>query len=61
MVMRARVVVTVTQELDRQWRIRSETAIKAKSVRGYSTYNRKGGKRLRALQWSLTAGCCSGS
>ena len=46
MVMRARVVVTVTQELDRQWRIRSETAIKAKSVRGYSTYNRKGGRRL---------------
>ena len=60
MVMRARVVVTVTQELDRQWRIRSETAIKAKSVRGYSTYNRKGGKRLNCER-CLTAGCCSGS
>ena len=29
------------QEVDKHWRIISETSIKAKSVRGYSTYNRK--------------------
>ena len=29
------------QELDKHWRIMTETAIKAKSIKGYSTYNRK--------------------
>ena len=29
------------QEIDKHWRIVTETSIKAKSVRGYSTYNRK--------------------
>ena len=60
MVMRANVVLTITQvrvrghysadyhcnptdgqEIDKHWRIVTETSIKAKSVRGYSTYNRK--------------------
>ena len=29
------------QELDKRWRISTETAIKAKSIKGYKTYNRK--------------------
>ena len=29
------------QEIDKHWRVVSETSIKAKSVRGYSTYSRK--------------------
>ena len=29
------------QELDKHWRIMTETSIKAKSVKGYATYNRK--------------------
>ena len=29
------------QELDKHWRIMTETAIKGKSVKGYATYNRK--------------------
>ena len=29
------------QEIDKHWKIITETSIKAKSVRGYSTYNRK--------------------
>ena len=29
------------QEIDKHWRVVTETSIKAKSVRGYSTYNRK--------------------
>ena len=58
MVMRANVVLTITQvrgrlrlvlivtlvsgqEIDKHWRVVTETSIKAKSVRGYSTYNRK--------------------
>jgi len=41
MVMRANVVLTITQELDKHWRIVTETSIKAKSVKGYATYNRK--------------------
>ena len=35
MVMRADVVVSISQEEDKQWRIAQETLIKAKSVRGY--------------------------
>ena len=58
MVMRANVVLTITQvrgrlrlvlivtlvsgqEIDKHWRVVTETSIKAKSVRGYSTYSRK--------------------
>lgn len=41
MVMRASVVVGITQELDKRWRIVTETAIKAKSMKGYATYTRK--------------------
>ena len=29
------------QEIDKHWKIITETSIKAKSVRGYSTYSRK--------------------
>ena len=29
------------QEIDKHWRVVTETSIKAKSVRGYSTYSRK--------------------
>lgn len=41
MVMRADMVLTIEQEADKQWRICNETLIKAKSVRGYRTNNRK--------------------
>jgi len=41
MVMRSAVTLTITQDMDKQWRISSETLIKAKSVRGYRTNNRK--------------------
>ena len=35
MVIRADMVMVVQQEEDRQWRLATETLIKAKSVRGY--------------------------
>jgi len=41
MVMRADMVMVISQEPDKQWRIANETLIKAKSVRGYRTNNRK--------------------
>ena len=41
MVMRADMVMVIAQEPDKQWRIANETLIKAKSVRGYRTNNRK--------------------
>ena len=41
MVMRADMVMEIAQEPDKQWRIANETLIKAKSVRGYRTNNRK--------------------
>jgi len=41
MVMRAGVVLRITKELDKQWRISTETLIRGKSVRGYRTNNRK--------------------
>jgi len=41
MVMRADVKLTIEQEVDKQWRISTETVIKAKSIRGYRTSNRK--------------------
>merc|ERR1719317_444778 len=41
MVMRAGAVLRITQELDKQWRICTETLIRGKSVRGYRTNNRK--------------------
>lgn len=41
MVMRASVVLTIMQEVDKRWKISTETAIKAKSIKGYKTYNRK--------------------
>ena len=31
---------TGAQELDKRWKISTETAIKAKSMRGYATYTR---------------------
>ena len=33
-------IFIIFQELDKHWRIMTETAIKAKSIKGYSTYNR---------------------
>jgi len=41
MVMRAGVVLRITQELDKQWRICTETLIRGKSARGYRTNSRK--------------------
>jgi len=41
MVMRSKVQLNIGQTLDKQWQIFTETAIKAKSIRGYATYNRK--------------------
>jgi len=41
MVMRADMVLSIEQEEDKQWKISNETLIKAKSVRGYRTNNRK--------------------
>merc|ERR1712106_187815 len=41
LVMRAGMVLRINQELDKQWRISTETLIRAKSVRGYRTNNRK--------------------
>jgi len=41
MVMRADVKLSIEQEVDKQWRISTETVIKAKSIRGYRTSNRK--------------------
>merc|ERR1711892_10362 len=41
LVMRAGMVLRINQELDMQWRISTETLIKAKTVRGYRTNNRK--------------------
>merc|ERR1711874_395053 len=41
LVMRAGMVLRISQEPDRQWRISTETLIRAKSVKGYRTNNRK--------------------
>jgi len=41
MVMRAGMVLRINQEPDKQWRISTETLIRAKSVKGYRTNNRK--------------------
>jgi len=41
MMMRADLVLVIQQEEDKQWRLATETLIKAKSVRGYRTNNRK--------------------
>jgi len=41
MVMRADMVLIISQEEDKQWRLAQETLIKAKSIRGYRTNNRK--------------------
>jgi len=41
MVMKAGVVLTIEQELDKQWRISTENLIKARSVKGYMTRERK--------------------
>ena len=41
MVMRADMVMFINQDHDKQWRIANETLIKAKSIRGYRTNNRK--------------------
>eukprot|EP00092_Neocalanus_flemingeri_P004909 GFUD01005282.1.p1 GENE.GFUD01005282.1~~GFUD01005282.1.p1 ORF type:complete len:351 (-),score=116.66 GFUD01005282.1:309-1361(-) len=41
LVMRAGMVLRIKQEPDKQWRISTETLIRAKSVRGYRTNNRK--------------------
>jgi len=41
MVMRAKIQMNFLQTPDKQWQITSETAIKAKSLTGYATYNRK--------------------
>ena len=37
MVLRARINLTIKQELDKQWRLSYETVIRAKSIRGYTT------------------------
>jgi len=41
LVMRAGMVLRIHQETDKQWRISTETLIRAKSVKGYRTNNRK--------------------
>jgi len=41
LVMRAGMVLRINQEPDKQWRISTETLIRAKSVKGYRTNNRK--------------------
>jgi len=41
LVMRAGMVLRITEEPDKQWRISTETLIRAKSVKGYRTNNRK--------------------
>lgn len=41
LVMRAGMVLRINQEPDKQWRISTETMIRAKSVKGYRTNNRK--------------------
>ena len=37
MVMRSDYMVTIYEDLDKQWKILSETCVKAKSIRGYKT------------------------
>ena len=39
--MRTSLVLRIRQEPDRQWRLSTETMIRAKSVKGYRTSNRK--------------------
>jgi len=34
-------MVTIYEDLDKQWKILSETCVKAKSIRGYKTQNFK--------------------
>ena len=41
LVMRSCLVLRITQEQDRQWRLSTETLIRAKSVKGYRSSNRK--------------------
>ena len=41
MVIRSETMVTIYEDLDKQWKILSETSIKAKSIRGYRTRNYK--------------------
>jgi len=41
LVMRAGMVLRINQDPDKQWRISTETLIRAKSVKGYRTNNRK--------------------
>ena len=40
LVMRSSLVMRITQEQDRQWRLSTETLIRAKSVKGYRSSNR---------------------
>ena len=40
LVMRSSLVLRITQEQDRQWRLSTETLIRAKSVKGYRSSNR---------------------
>ena len=40
LVMRSSLVLRIRQEEDRQWRLSTETLIRAKSVKGYRSSNR---------------------
>jgi len=41
MVMRSDMMLTIYEDIDKQWKILTETSIKAKSIRGYRTRNYK--------------------
>ena len=40
-IFRSDFMVTIYEDLDKQWKILSETCVKAKSIRGYKTNNFK--------------------
>ena len=46
-------ITNCDQELDKHWRIMTETAIKAKSIKGYSTYNRHHFKEIHIENRSI--------
>ena len=41
MVMRSEVMITVYEDIDKCWKILTETSIKARSIKGYKTRNYK--------------------
>ena len=47
-----------SQELDKRWKISTETAIKAKSMRGYATYTRSFKMPLKWFIWVFFSQKC---